>query len=183
MNSNKILIFFLSVFVTLNSMAQDTTLLVNLETVLDLGSANNLTIKEYQQRKESALADLEKTKEWWLPEMYAGFSAEKLYGAVMNGNGRFFLDVNRGNFWTGLGLDAHWNFGDGIYTSKAAMLGVEAVQYQTQVKRNKVLIESIIAYYDFLVAQLYYKAYENLAPAGRHCFPANRYTGAGRFAI
>ncbi len=81
----------------------------------------------------------------------------------MNGNGRFFLDVNRGNFWTGLGLDAQWNFGNGIFKSKAAELRVEASEYQTQSERNKVLLESIFVYYDFLVAQLNYKVYEQLA--------------------
>lgn len=147
---------------TLMMKAQSNVQPISLEKVLELGSANNLTIKEYKQRQELALADLEKSKEWWLPDMYAGFSAEKLYGAVMNGNGRFFLDVNRGNFWAGLGLDAQWNFGNGIFKSKAATLRLQASGYETQAERNKVLLENIFAYYDLLVAQLYYKAYENL---------------------
>lgn len=145
------------------SLAQDKAQPISLERVLELGSANNLIIKEYRQRQELALADLEKRKEWWLPDIYAGFSAEKLFGAVMNGNGRFFLDVNRGNFWTGLGLDAQWNFGNGIFQTKAAGLRVWASGYQTLAERNKILLQSIFAYYDFQVAQLYYKAYENLA--------------------
>lgn len=145
------------------SLAQDKAQPISLEKVLELGSANNLIIKEYRQRQELALADLEKRKEWWLPDIYAGFSTEKLFGAVMNGNGRFFLDVNRGNFWTGLGLDAQWNFGNGIFQSKAAGLRVQASGYQTLAERNKILLQSIFAYYDFQVAQLYYKAYENIA--------------------
>ncbi|MCK5281704.1 MAG: TolC family protein, partial [Cyclobacteriaceae bacterium] len=60
---------------------------INLETVLKLGGANNLTIQEYKQRQELALANLSKTKEWWLPNVYAGIQTNQLWGASMNSDG------------------------------------------------------------------------------------------------
>ncbi|MCK5102675.1 MAG: TolC family protein, partial [Cyclobacteriaceae bacterium] len=135
----------------------------NLETVLKLGGANNLTIQEYKQRQELALANLSKAKEWWLPDVYAGIQTNQLWGASMNSDGRFFLDVSSSNLWLGLGLEAHWDFAGGIYEIKAARLKAEAVLYQTQAERNKALLESIDAYYDFAAAQMYYLAYQQLA--------------------
>jgi outer membrane protein TolC len=136
---------------------------INLETVLKLAGANNLTIQEYQQRQELALANLSKAREWWLPDVYAGVQTHQLWGAAMNTDGRYFLDVNRNYLWLGLGLDANWNFGDGIFNTKAAKLSAQAAQYQTQAERNKALLKSIEAYYDFAAAQLYYQAYQKLA--------------------
>jgi outer membrane protein TolC len=75
----------------------------------------------------------------------------------------FFLDVNRNNLWLGLGLDVNWNFGEGIFQTKATKLKAQAAQYQTQSERNKALLKSIETYYDFAAAQLYYQAYQKLA--------------------
>lgn len=136
---------------------------INLETVLKLGGANNLTIQEYKRRQELALAKLSKAKEWWLPNVYAGIQTHQLWGASMNSDGRFFLDVSSSNLWLGLGLQAHWNFAGGIYETKAARLKAEAALYQTQAERNKALLESIDAFYDFAAAQMYYLAYQQLA--------------------
>ncbi|MDQ3192533.1 MAG: TolC family protein [Bacteroidota bacterium] len=142
--------------------AQENTILINLETVLKLGGADNLTIKEYQQRQELAGADLSKAREWWLPEVYAGLQNHRQWGAAMNADGRFFLDVDRRNLWTGLGLNARWDLADGLYLAKAANIRAQAALHLSQAERNKALLESIEAYYDFLAAQLYYNAYEQL---------------------
>jgi len=138
------------------------TVPVKLETILELGGANNLTIKEYQERQNLANAQLLKAKEWWLPEIYAGAQTHQLWGAGMNTDGRFFLDVNRQNLWGGLGLNAHWDFADGIYDAKSANLKSQASQYLTLAERNQQLLEMINAYYELMTAQLNYNAYENL---------------------
>lgn len=136
---------------------------INLATALKLGGANNLTIQEYEHRQTLALANLTKSKEWWLPDVYAGIQAHKLWGAVMNGNGNFFLDVNRGNLWTGLGLNVTWDFADALYNVKANRLQAQASAFKTQAQRNQSLLAVIDVYYDFLSAQLYYAAYHELA--------------------
>ncbi len=141
--------------------AQD-TIPVSLETVLKIGGADNLTIKEYKERQELSLAELTKAKEWWLPEIYAGVQTHQLWGATMNADGRFFLDVSRQNLWGGLGLNVNWDFADGIYNAKSANLRNQASQYMTQAERNQQLLKMINAYYELMTAQLNYSAYQNL---------------------
>lgn len=141
--------------------AQD-VISVNLETILQLGGANNLTIIEYKERQLLSLAQLSKAKEWWLPEIYAGVQTHQLWGATMNADGRFFLGVNRQNLWGGIGLNANWDFAEGIYNAKATHLRSQATQYLTQVERNQQLLKMIDAYYDLMTAQLNYNAYQNL---------------------
>ena len=126
---------FLLIANTTKAKAQD-TIPINLEKILELGGADNLTIKEYKERQELSLAELTKAKEWWLPEIYAGVQTHQLRGATMNADGRFFLDVNRQNLWGGLGLNAKWDFADGIYSAKAANLKNKSIQYLTQAERN-----------------------------------------------
>ena len=154
-------VLFLLIANTTKALAQD-TIPINLEKILELGGADNLTIKEYKERQELSLAKLAKAKEWWLPELYAGAETHQLWGAAMNTGGRFFLDVNRQNLWTGLGLNAHWDFADGIYNAKSANLRSQASQYLTQAERNQQLLKMIDAYYKLMTAQLNYSAYQNL---------------------
>lgn len=143
--------------------AQNTVYPINLETVLEMGGANNLTVEAFRLQQESLQADLAKAREWWLPDLYAGTSVHQLWGNAMNGNGIFFTDVNRQNFWGGLGMTASWKFGEGFYRTEAAELKAKASQYMTRAERNQVLLQVIDAYYDLLAAQLYQKAYSELA--------------------
>jgi len=145
-----------------NQLTAQDTIPINLEKVLELGGADNLTIKKYKERQELSLAELTKAKEWWLPEIYAGAQTHQLWGAAMNADGRFFLDVNRQNLWGGLGLNANWDFADGIYSAKSANLRSQASQFLSQAERNQQLLEMINAYYELMTAQLNYNAYQNL---------------------
>lgn len=160
---NRIIYFVASLIVGATSTvnAQE-TLPINLQTVLEMGGANNLTIKEFQEKQELAAANLSKAKEWWLPDIYAGLQTHQLWGAAMNADGRFFLDVNRQNLWGGLGLNANWNFAEGIYKTKSAKLQVQASVYETQAERNDILLETIKAYYDLQTSQMKLIAYKNL---------------------
>lgn len=147
----------------LNTHKQARIQSITLETVLQLGGANNLTIQEYKQRQELALADLAKAKEWWLPDIYAGATIHHLWGNAMNTDGKIVTDLDRRNFWGGIGLNAIWDLGEGFFKTDAAELMAQAAVYQTQAQGNKALLNIIQTYYDFLAAQLYYKAYEQLA--------------------
>ena len=160
-NSLKYFVAFLLVAATFAVNAQ-TTLPINLQTVLEMGGANNLTIKEFKAKQELAEANLSKAKEWWLPDVYAGLQTQQLWGAAMNADGRFFLDVNRQNLWGGLGLNANWNFAEGIYKTKSAKLQVQASVYKTQAERNNTLLATIKAYYNLQTAQMKVVAYKNL---------------------
>ncbi|CAN5297743.1 hypothetical protein BH23BAC1_BH23BAC1_43790 [soil metagenome] len=153
-----------ALFILLNSAhAQEREIVLDLATVLELGGANNLTVQEYRQRQELAAADCSRAKEWWLPEVYAGVSAHQLWGAAMNADGRFFLDVNRHNLWSGLGINALWDLKEGLYRARAAGSRAEAAHYHSQAARNQAVLEIIEAYYDFLTAQLHHQAFLQLA--------------------
>jgi len=142
--------------------AEDKTLEVNLETVLKLGGANNLTIQEFKQRQELALANLVRASEWWLPDIFAGTTIHQLSGNAMNTDGKIFESLDRQNFWGGAGFNATLDIGDGIFKARSAKLKSEASVYKTEAEQNKALLNIIETYYDFLTAQLYYKAYEQL---------------------
>jgi len=154
-------ILFLLVANTTRVLAQD-SIPINLEIILEIGGATNLTIKEYKERQELSLAELTKAKEWWLPEIYVGAKTHQLWGAAMNADGRFFLDVTRQNLWGGVGLNASWDFATGIYQVKSAQLNREASHYLTQAESNQQLLKMIHAYYDLMSAQLNFNAYKNL---------------------
>lgn len=129
---------------------------VNLETILKLAGANNLTIQEYQLKYQQALAEQSKAKEWWLPNFYFGASMHYLNGAAMNTDGKIFTDVNRNNFWSGLGIGAEIDFSKGFYYSLAAKQKAEAMNYQSTAKKNKMILQSVHAYFDLQTEQLKY---------------------------
>jgi len=162
-NIIKRLLFVYITVLPLFISAQDKIQLINLETVLKIGGANNLTIQEFKLRQQLALAELTKAKEWWLPTVYTGTTFHQLWGNAMNGDGNFFTDVNRQNIWGGIGLNASWDFGEGIFKTKAIEYKVQSATFNTQAEQNKLLLQIISTYYDFLSAQLFYKAYEKLA--------------------
>lgn len=142
--------------------AQEQTQAINLETALELGGANNLTIQEYKLRQGLASADLATARAWWLPDIYGGASLHQLWGNAMNSDGKIFTEVDRQSFWGGLGLNVSWDFGSGIFMANAARLKSKAAAYQSTAAQNKALLEIVQTYYDFLAAQLYYSAYEQL---------------------
>lgn len=154
-------VFFLWISVSFNGSAQE-PIPITLEKIMELGGAANLTIKEYKERQALALAELTKAKEWWLPEIYTGAQTHQLWGAAMNADGRFFLDVNRQNLWSGLGFNANWDFAEGIYTVKSANLKSQASSFLTQAELNQQLLKMINAYYDLMTAQLNNDAYQRL---------------------
>ncbi len=145
------------------SLAQQTTQSISIESLLSSMGGNSLLIKEQVLKQELAKANETKSKEWWLPDLYAGTTIHQLWGSAMNGNGEFFTSINRQNLWAGLGLNASWNFGSGIYQTQASEMRTLAAKYDSKAVRNQALLEIVHEYYDLLTSQLYYKAYENLA--------------------
>src|SRR3990172_6067390 len=130
--------------------------LVNLETVLKLAGANNLTIQEYQLKYQQALAEQSKAKEWWLPNIYFGSSTHYLNGAAMNTDGEIFTDIKRNNLWTGLGIGAEVDFSKGFYSSLAAKQKAEAMNYQSTAEKNKMILQAVQGYFDLQAEQLKY---------------------------
>lgn len=154
-----ILIAFASIILTAKAQQHYA---VNLETVLKLAGADNLTIKEYELKYQQSLAEQSKAKEWWLPSIYFGSSTHYLNGAAMNTNGDISTDVQRNSFWGGLGIAMEWDFSKGIYSTLAAKQKAEAMKYQSLAERNQAILKIIFVYYDLLDEQFKYAALQQL---------------------
>lgn len=138
------------------------TMAVNLETVLKLSGANNLTIQEYKLKYQQALADQSKAKEWWLPNFYIGGTTHYLNGAAMNTDGAIFTGVSRNNLWAGLGLAMEIDLSKGFYQSLAAKQKAEVVNYQSIAERNQAILKAVQAYFDLQSEQLKYSFLQQL---------------------
>ena len=135
---------------------------ISIESSLKIAGANNLTISKLNLKKTELEADLLISKGWWIPELFAGIQTRQLQGAAMNGNGSFFTEVNQQNLWNGVGIDALWNFGEGIYKTKSSELKLEANTYKTKAEKNIVLLEVANTYYQLLIGFLKTNAYNQL---------------------
>lgn len=142
--------------------AQEQTLPITLEAVLKTAGADNLKIKELQAKQELAVAKHIKSKEWILPEVYTGITIHQLNGTAMNADGRFFTEVNRQNFWGGLGINAQWDIGGNLYRSKAAKQQIESTKFQTQAEKNREMLRVVDAYFELQAGQATYNAYLQL---------------------
>lgn len=131
---------------------------IDLESVLRLSGADNLTIEEFRKKNVLAHSEYIKTREWWLPEIYAGASTHYLAGSALNTDGRIFTGVERNSLWAGVGLAAEWDFGEGIYKVLSAKHKAEAAVYMSQAEKNKAILDVVMAYYDLLAEQAIYNA-------------------------
>ena len=135
---------------------------VNLQTVLKLAGANNLTIKQYDLLYQRSQAEVAKANEWYLPTLYIGPEIHYLQGAAMRSNGEILPSVTQKELWLGGGFGAEWNFGDGIYNVMAKKQHSEAIKAENQAQRNNVILVAIADYYDLLTAQFQYNQFNNL---------------------
>lgn len=152
---NKIFVAFIILLLTFKANAQE-TLPVNVETVLKLAGANNLTVEEYQLKYQQALANQSKAKEWWLPNIYAGATTHYLNGAAMNTDGKIFTDVKQNNLWAGLGMAAELDFGKGFYQALAAKQMTKAANFFSVAEKNKMILNAIETYFDLQSDQMEY---------------------------
>ena len=141
---------------------------ITLEDVLKIGGASNLTIKEYNELQNLALAESKQAKSWWLPEIYTGAKTHNLWGTAMNTDGRFFDGLATENFWAGLGLNVILDVGDHMFKAKASSLRLEASMHLTQSKRNEVLLKNIKLYYNSLQFQLEMIAHQELVKQSKN---------------
>lgn len=135
---------------------------MNLTQVLELSGANNLTVKSYQLMYQQSVADEQKAREWWLPEMFAGPSTHYLNGASMNTNGEILSHLNRNNLWLGLGAQAKIDFNKGKYNYLASKQNTEARKYESQAERNKAILKGVQLYLDLQKEQFKYNFLSNL---------------------
>ncbi len=151
----------LNVFAAISTFAQQ-PYSVNLETVLKLAGANNLTVQEYQLKYQESLADVAKAKEWWLPNIYAGATTHYLHGGIWDADGIFYKGIHRSSVWAGLGFFTEIDFSKGFYSALAAKQKAEAMEYRGNAEKNKTILQAVQTYFDLQAEQLKYILLSNL---------------------
>ncbi len=144
----------LSVNTQAQTKVKTKTMALDLENALQLAGANNLTIKAYQLKHEEAIAQHKSAKEWWYPTIQAGIRLHQLNGAVMNGDGRFFTNVDRQNVWGGIGANLELDLGNGIFSAAAAKQKIAATQMATKAAKNETILAVVHQYYDLQSEQM-----------------------------
>lgn len=135
---------------------------INLNTVLKLAGANNLTIKQYELEYQLGLAQLEKAREWYLPNLFIGPTFHYLKGATIQTTGDLLPDVTQKELWLGGWITGEWDFKSGIYGVLAQKQHNEALKFETVAQRNNVILQAVNDYYDLLTSQLNFTLLTNL---------------------
>ena len=159
MKTTKSFLSILAVLVllaTIPTVRAGETFQIDLDTVLKLAGADNLTVKEYQLKYQQALAEQSKAKEWWQPTVHTGVTTHYLNGAAMNTDGRIFTDLDRNNLWAGLGISLELDFNQGLFGELAARKKSEAAHYFSIAEKNQALLNAVQAYFDLQTEQLKY---------------------------
>lgn len=138
------------------------TFQIDLETVLKLAGADNLTIKEFNTRQDLAVMEEKISKEWLIPNLFLGASLHNLDGSAMNSDGKFFREVDRNNLWAGAGIGLNWIPGEKIYATSAAKQNTLASGHLLQTRKNEVILRAILVFYDLQEKQAEFKTYVNL---------------------
>ncbi len=67
---------------------------IDLETVLKLAGANNLSIKEFTTKHHLVTLDEKIAREWLIPDLFIESTLHNLNGSAMNSDGRYFRGVD-----------------------------------------------------------------------------------------
>jgi len=148
-----ILLILVFQFGFINAQSPD-TMFVNLEHVMKLAGVNSLQIQEFEKKYELSVAEHKKTREWLLPEIYAGINSHQLSGTTINSDGRFFTDVKQNYIWYGGGAKLIWDFGEGIFRSKEQDYLSKAALHRSKVARNQEILRSIQLFYQLQSSQV-----------------------------
>lgn len=157
----KSIYLFLLIIVSFSIHAQDQVYL-SLDELITRTKGENVLIKKGLLNTELANAEVQKSKEWWLPNIFLGTNIHHLDGSALNSDGVIFPDVDRQTRWYGGEINLDLNIGKGIYNSKVKKLQAERVKLQNEVSSNAIVLNSIISYYELLKVSAEKKIYEDL---------------------
>ena len=132
---------------------QSDPMVLSLQNILELANAKNITIQKQNLQRQMALDQLDKSKEWWLPNIFIGTRLHHLDGADLNTDGNIFREIDRQSRWYGGELNASWDFGQGLLGSKADKLRAEGIYYENIAQKNETIVSAIEAYYNCLIAK------------------------------
>lgn len=149
----KLILTHIALVFTVLVFGQNTTQTITLDEVMKRAGVESGVVKEFQALYEVAKAEQKVAGNWWIPDVYLGIRYHQLDGAAMNGNGDFFRDVSRENFWAGAGLNVQWDLAQGIYGSKSADLRAESVMFRAEDQQNRAVLSAIETYLELSSAQ------------------------------
>jgi len=154
------LLFLVLVFAF--SISAQSDIYLSLDELISRTKKDNLSIKRGQINVDLANAEVQKSKEWWLPNVFLGTTFHHLDGRALNSDGRFFADVDRQSRWYGGELNVDLDIGKGIYNSKAKKLKAQQAVLENEASENMVVLNAISTYYDLLRVSAEKKLYEEL---------------------
>jgi len=129
-------------------MAQtdSSSLLINIDSVINISKSHSHLIKKYSQDLNKTKADLIQAKEWYFPTIYAGAMLHQLHGASMNADGKFFTDVDRQNTWAGIGANIEWDPGKSSIMVAAIKKRLKSDEYSFRAFTNELILNNIEVY-------------------------------------
>ena len=120
---------------------------INLATALRLGDARPLVIAAAQASLREAVAQYDRARLLWLPDVYLGASYYRHDGATEGQSGDFFIN-GKNQFLAGGGLMAVVSTADAIFAPLALRQVVRSRQFDVQAARNDALQTVAEAYFN-----------------------------------
>jgi len=142
-----------SLYLQADAQNQQANISLGLPQILQMARQNSPVILAYQHQIEQAEARYVQAKNWFLPNLYAGTQMHHLRGTAMNSDGHFFTQVNRRNFWGGIGMSLDWDLAKGIFDSKEKRWELEGQKEQVKALINQELLKIVSVYLDLQAAE------------------------------
>lgn len=131
------------------SQAQTATYPIDLATALRLADAENPTANVARARVQEAVANYDRARVLWIPNLVFGPTFFYHEGIDQNRRGDIF-SVARGNFAILGGPQLRLELGDALYLPLAARRQVQATRARSQAVTNNVQLEVALTYLDVL---------------------------------
>jgi outer membrane protein TolC len=132
--------------------ATDRPLPINLATALQLADARPLIISSAQASVQEAVAQLDRARVMWLPNVYAGMANYFHTGGAQGVSGNTY-DNNRDALLLGGGVTAVFATTDAIFTPLALRQVLKAREYDLRAAQNDALMNVADAYFNVLLAR------------------------------
>ena len=135
---------------------------MNFDELLSLAGAENKTLNMIASRTALSQAEWAQSRDWWIPDLYAGLHVHQLWGNVLNSDGQIFRDVDRQSFSGAIGLEATFDFHEGAKNNKLSQYLSDQQTLQSTIDRNEFLLDVIRSYYQAIGSNLEAEAYAKL---------------------
>jgi outer membrane protein TolC len=122
---------------------------IDLPTALKLADANNPTVGVARARVREAVAQLDRARVAWIPNLSFGPTFFYHGGIDQNRRGDIFI-VSRGNYTLGAGPTLRVDLSDALYLPLVARQGVRAANSRALAVANNIQLDVALAYLDLV---------------------------------